>query len=67
MESQPCRVSNHIGHALTGDDDEEPVEKIDGWEPLERRKPPDGTVINVTSISRPRWPSITEVEQVTTA
>ena len=70
MDSQPCRdYSDHIGHPPAGGNEQEPVEKIDGWEPLERRNPLDGTVVNVTEISRPPWPSITEVEVdlVTTA
>jgi hypothetical protein len=68
MESQRCRASNHTGHPLAkGEDEEDAVEKTDAWEPMERRSPPDGTVVNVGEISRPPWPSIKEVEPVTTA
>jgi hypothetical protein len=62
MESKRSRASNHIGNSLA---EGEPVEKIEGWEPLERRNPPDGTVVNVTDTSRPPWPLIKEVDCVT--
>ena len=64
MDSQRSRASNHIGNPLA-EGGEEPVEKIEGWEPLERRDPPDGTVVNVTETSRPPWPLIEEVDCIT--
>jgi hypothetical protein len=63
MDSEGSRASNHIEDAV-GDD--EPVEKIDGWEPLERQ-PFDGTIVDIKDTSRPPWPWIEEIEQVTTA
>jgi hypothetical protein len=48
-----------------GGDDDDQVEQIDGWEPMER-KPFDGTVVDIIDTSRPPWPPIKEVECITT-
>jgi hypothetical protein len=63
MDSEGSRGSNDIEEAF-GDDDQ--VEKIEGWEPLERQRF-DGTVVDIIDTSRPPWPSIEEVETVDTA
>jgi hypothetical protein len=62
MDSEGSRVSNDVEDAL-GDQDR--VEKIEGWEPLER-KPFDGTVVDIMDTSWPPWPPIEEVECITT-
>ena len=66
MDSKRSRASNHIGNSLAEGDEEQPVEKIEGWEPLERGNPPDGTVVNVTKTTRPIWPLIEEVDCINT-
>jgi hypothetical protein len=58
MDSQGSPTSNQTE---VGGDDE--VEKIDGWEPLER-KPFDGTVVDIIDASRPPWPPIEEVDRI---
>jgi hypothetical protein len=63
MGLEGSRVSNYIEDSV-GDDN--PVEKIEVWEPLEK-KPFDGTVVDIRDTSRPPWPLINEVEQVPTA
>ncbi len=63
MDSEGSRGSNDTEDAF-GDDNQ--VEKIDGWEPVER-KPFDGTVVDIIDTSRAPWPSIKEVEPATTA
>jgi hypothetical protein len=64
MDSEGCRVLHHhlIEGPVEGDDQ---VEKIEGWEPLERQ-PFDGTVVDIRDESRPPWPSIKEIEPVLT-
>jgi hypothetical protein len=64
MGSEGSRVSHHLIEDAVGDDDQ--VEKIEGWDPLERR-PFDGTVVDIIDESRPPWPPIKEIEQVVTA
>ena len=63
MDSQGSPTSNQI--EVGGDDDDE-VEKIDGWEPLER-KPFDGTVVDIINTSRPPWPPLEEVDRIIAA
>jgi hypothetical protein len=65
MVSQRSRASNHVANHNLAEGDEDPVERIEGWERLERRNPPDGTVVNVTATSRPKWPLIEEVDCIT--
>ena len=56
--SHAAHTENHSG----GDDE---VEKIESWEPLPR-EPFDGTVVDIKDTERPPWPSIKEVECITT-
>jgi hypothetical protein len=57
------REPNHTADEV-GDDDQ--IQKIEGWEPL-GRQPFDGTIVDIKDESRPPWPLIEEIEQVTAA